>query len=274
MNTQGLIEYQTIRTIVENVTQAQADVAQAFLLLQGAKERLTAVLGDGQANYYGHIWERDVSDYNLPRTAEKTATFLERNAWRYVLEQTGLRSFMTEARQKELEAQLDKGQFPALTVENVLSTLQGLTSQVGTLLQESALEVFDWLRPSQHSRVGSLKTNTHFRVGDRAIVGGAVDVGAWGGGFRLNVYREANFRALGNVFSLLDGHGAQKYPDDLPTQLRTALQHAKSAQCLVVPPYLECKPYRNGHLHMKFLRRDLVDKLNQIGADGTLPGRD
>ena len=267
------IQHQTITAIVENVALARADIAQAFTLLQGAKDRLNATLGTKDQTYYayGYLWNRDISDYNLDRTAKEVDQFQERNAWRYVLEQTGLRAYMTEARQKELQAQLEKGTFPPLTVENALSTLQGLTSHVGSLLTESALEVFDWLRPSTRSQVGQLKTNHQFHIGHKAIVYGVES--NWNDGYRINSYREANFRALGNVFSLMDGQGAQQRPNDLVTQLNVGLRAVRSGG-IVTTPYLTCKPYANGNAHLAFLRQDLVDKLNQVGADGSLPGRE
>src|SRR5262245_51749762 len=123
MTTTALIAHQTITAIVDNVTQARADVQQAFALLQGAKERLAAVLG--KDNIYNHLWERNPADYDLPREAERSDLYIARHAWEYVISQTGLRHFMTERRSKELQEQLIKGAFPAFTVENVLSTLQG-----------------------------------------------------------------------------------------------------------------------------------------------------
>ena len=88
-------------------------------------------------------------------------------------------------------------------------------------------------------------------------------------GYRLNTYCEAKFRTLGNVFSLLDGQGAQRYPADLCTQLRAGLERAQSGD-QVNTPYLSLKPYKNGHAHLTFQRRDLVDRLNQLGGDGSL----
>ena len=270
MDTPGLIEHQTITTIVENVTQARADVAKAFTLLQSAKARLNVVLGDGQAGYCGHIWPRDISDYNLDRTAQETDIFLERNAWHYVLDHAGLRSYMTHAREKELQEQLEQGKFPPLTTENVLSTLQGLTGQLGTLVEENAKEVFDWLRPRSPYGVGALKTNKRWHIGIKVIVGYAVAKDYYGG-YRLQSYVAINLRALGNIMSLLDGHGIQQYPDDLCTQLTTALAKVRTGDT-VSTPYLLAKPYKNGNMHITFLRPDLVDRLNHLGGNGALPG--
>src|SRR5438046_1671478 len=64
MNTPGLIEHQKIATIVDNVAIARGDIASAFVLLAGAKKRLSAVLGDGLRSY-NSIFERDISDNNF-----------------------------------------------------------------------------------------------------------------------------------------------------------------------------------------------------------------
>ena len=272
MTTTALIEHQTIGAICENVAQAKTDIAHAFALLQGAKERLGAVLGSGGYKYYDHIFARDISDYNLPDRATESLLQCERNAWRYVIDLCGLQSYMTDARQRELHEQLDKGKFPPLTVENVLSTLHGLTSQVDALLTESAKEVFDWLRPSPHSHAGRLKTNAQWHVGHKVIVGYAVE-SAWGGGYHIRYGTEPRFRALGNVFSLLDGQGAQKHPETLALQLNEGLKTCSSGDS-VTTPYLRCKPYKNGNAHLTFTRPDLVDKLNALASDGTLPGHE
>src|SRR5262249_48678091 len=142
MDTPGLIQHQKIATIIDNVNQARHDIDLAFHLLQDAKTRLNTVLGDGSAVSYGHLWERDISDYNLAQTLEKVQAYQAKNAWRYLLRQTGLMAYMTERRQKELQEQIEKGDLPCLTVENVLSTLQGLHGQLGSLLLESVREVF------------------------------------------------------------------------------------------------------------------------------------
>src|SRR5262249_11156685 len=156
---------------------------------------------DGSAVSYGHLWERDISDYNLAQTLEKVQAYQAKNAWRYLLRQTGLMAYMTERRQKELQEQIEKGDLPCLTVENVLSTLQGLHGQLGSLLLESVREVFEWLRPSERAWAGQYKTNKKFHVGYKVIITAAVG-SHWRGEWHLDYYREANFRSLGNVLSL------------------------------------------------------------------------
>lgn len=277
MNTPGLIPHQTITTIVENVTQARADIATAFELLQGAKDRLTAVLGDGASVYYGHLWPQRISDGDLARVAKETDAFQAVNAWRYIINQAGITGYMTLARQEELRKQFDANALPELTVDNVLSTLDGLAAQVGTLATEFVQEVFDWLRPrSPNSVAAQYKTNERWRLGMKVVVPYMVDPLSVGPGFRLSGgYRYSaadQVRSLGNALSLLDGQGIQRYPDDLPTQFDMALKNARSGEKLTLLPYLECRPFHNGNVHLRFLRKDLVEKINKVASDGSLPG--
>ena len=268
MDTPGLIPHQKITSIIENVNQARHDIDSAFKLLQDAKDRLNTVLGDGSAVSYGHLWERDISDYDLARTLETIQAFQAKNAWKYLLRQTGLTAYMTERRQKELKDQIEKGDLPCLTVENVLSTLEGLSGQLGSLLLESVKEVFDWLRPSEWSWAGQYKTNKKFQVGYKVIITNATGshlAGEW----HLNYYHEANFRSLGNVLSLLDGQGVPHYPHDLCTKLREVFKDALAGEWYDAP-YMRVKLYHNGNMHVQFVRTDLIDRLNQLGSDGTV----
>ena len=89
----------------------------------------------------------------------------------------------------------------------------------------------------------------------------------WGGGLRVNYSREANVKALENVFSLLDGQGVNHYPDDIITRINAA---CKEKHKTLEDHYFKLKWYKNGNLHVEFKRLDLLDRLNRIGSDGSL----
>lgn len=265
--TTEMIAHQKVTTIIENVEQARQDMKQAFDLLASAKARLGAVIGAGAGSYYDTLWERDISCSNLPARAEEADAHVARNAWRYIIAQTGITHYMTERRKEELQAQLKRGDFPALTVANVLSTMEGLAGDLGTLLAESVVEVFNWLRPQSTYGVGALKTNKKWKVGYKVITGYIVDLN-YGGGYRVRYGMETRLRALGNVFALLDGAGVPQYPHDLVTQLNEAMKGVTSGTRVSVP-YMQAAPYKNGNLHLTFTRTDLVDALNTLGANGS-----
>lgn len=224
-----LIPHQTVTAIVENVQQAKLEVKEAFELLSAAKQRLNATLGDGKHGYYHSIIpnKNHYGDSVFEGKAlADSMDLITQNAWRYILAQTGLNHFMTERRRRELHEQIEKNELPPLTVENIIGTLHGLSGRVNGLLEESIKEVFDWLRPHSDWGVGALKTNKKFQVGRKAIVYGVER--RYGGGFSIRYSYEANFRALGNVFSLLDGKGVLKYPGDFYTRFNEAMREASA----------------------------------------------
>jgi hypothetical protein len=260
--THEMIPHQKASAIVANVTQALDDLDKAFTLMQHAKTRLAQTLGDG-THYYHTLWTTPISDYDLPRRGEESARHVRTNAWRYIVAQTGLLAYMTAQRKKEFEQQLDKGDLPDLTTENILGTLHTLAERVPDLLSESVGEIFDWLRPRHDWGVGALKTNNKWKIGPKVIIGGAVERWSRHEPYRLNGYREQSFRTLGNVLSLMDGQGVEQYPHDLVTRLKSGLQRS----WVVVDAYATYKAYANGNLHVAFSRQDLVDRINQMAAE-------
>jgi len=264
------IEHQTITMIVDNVDQAKREVQQAFDLLIQARKRLGAALG-GNGHYYDRLFNHQISDFSLDREAKDSLVHITKNAWRYILEQTQLNAYMTERRQKELQSQIEKDELPPLTVENIVGTLQGLAGKIDGLLMESVKEVFDWLRPQGEYGNGKLKTNHKFKVGPKVIVYGVER--NYSGGWRFNSYRQADFRALGNVFSLMDGKGVLKYPDDFVSRFNNGMAKAEAGEKFDTE-YFRIKCYGNGNAHIEFTRLDLVDTLNQLGSNGDLPGKE
>lgn len=255
----AVIAHQKVSTIVDNVNQALADIERAFALLDGAKARLHATLGRDY-HYYDSLWSGTISDYNLKSSGESSVQHVTKNAWRYIVQKMGIMAYMTEARANQLKDQIQKSDLPELTVDNIMSTMQALAGRTPELLQEAIREVFTWLRPRSDYGVGKLKTNKKFRIGPKVIIGGAVRRYWKGEAFHLNY--EDHFRILGNVFSLLDGQGVERYPDDLKTRLNTGFQEASTVE----DQYFTCTAYANGNLHVTFKRRDLVDDINRIAG--------
>jgi hypothetical protein len=161
------------------VGQKKLEIKQAFETLRGAKARLQATLGD-KGGYYHNILpsSHNYGDSVFEERSEKEVyDHLTRNAWKYILDQTGLKHYMTEKRRKEMEEQIQKNELPPLTADNIMGTLQGLAGRVKGLLDESIKEVFDWLRPhsawvralSKQTRDGRSARASSFPAYDRLI---------------------------------------------------------------------------------------------------------
>lgn len=263
--TTTMIPHQTITTIVENVHIACAEMEKGFALLKQAQERLTAVIGTRGENYTSQVslWEGNAYGNDFGRLATKAQAKQRRDAWAYLIRQTSITAYMTAARQRDFEAQITSGTLPELSVETVIATLQALCHDMNGLAAEFITEVFQWLRP-QHSQH---KTNKKYKVPYKVILTYAIAEY----GKHLHHSRMPNMRALGNALSLLDGEGVEHYPRDFTTHLDTVIRQTDYGD-LFHHPYGTGRFYQNGNLHLHFTRTDLIDKMNTIASDGSLPG--
>jgi len=254
----------SVIAMIAEVRSAQAEVAQAFNLLECAKRRLKLALGEHRDN----LWEGNFRGYNMEREAKDSAALIERNAWKSVVARLQVREIVSVKKREELDRQLDNGELPLLTEQNVKAFIDQLHRDIGSLLEDSAREVFDWLRPTSNWK--QLKTNEKntYGLGDKVIMTWGMD-SEYNKSMprRVSYHHEKYFRALDNVFHLLDGKGVAKYPTDLCTSISTA---GKTGKCET--PYFACKWFKNGNIHIQFLRMDLVERLNVMaGGDKLRP---
>lgn len=261
-----LIQRTSVVSMIAEVDKAKDEVAQAFTLLRSAKKRLTKTLG----NYHDSIVRRDLRDYEFSdeRTTQASHALIERNAWQSVVSRLNVREIVSVAKRKQIEKQLEDGELPALTEDNVVAFMQQLFMDMDSLLEDSAREVFDWLRPT--SSWHKLKTNTKntFGIKNKAVIVYGME-STYGGGMprRVNYRDEKHIRSLDNVFHLLDGQGVAKYPDDLCTRISDAGSRRETS---VETPYFKCKWFKNSNLHIEFKRMDLVAKLNKMAGGSQL----
>lgn len=186
-----------------------------------------------------------------------------RQAWRAALDEIQLWNVMGIEDSKKMRKQLDEGDLPEFTVENVLSTIMGLGAQAKNFAASAMREVFDFLTP----RRSGLKTNSLFRVGKRAIIRCGVDK-TYGGRFHVNYHRSDRLRAMDAAFHLLDGKGPMK-------EGRGPLIEAINAGNVTgETDYFRFKCFKNQNLHIEFKRLDLVKELNFIAAGERVLGHD
>lgn len=248
-----LIEHQKLSAIIENYELVQKEVKQGFELLASAKDRLGALFGD----YRDDIFHERISDRYLRDTATESAKLIQREAWEYLIDHLQLKSIMSEAAKKHLEGQIKEDRLPEITHANVVETLRLFMENANRFFEEAVKEVFNFLIPRRFA--SRYKTNQRFKIGRKVIIPFSVD---WP--YHIQCGNEQHFRALDNVFHRLDGKGTPKYPSDLVTVVNAAIRDRKTA---AATPYFKCKWYRNGNMHVEFLRPDLLKQLNLRGGD-------
>jgi hypothetical protein len=180
-----------------------------------------------------------------------------KGAWQRIIEKMQLRHLLSDKRFKEVEDQIEKGDIPELTVENIFGLVQDMTSNMSAFLQECIAETFEWLIPYRNSH---FKTNKTFKVGPKVIKEFMVD--CWG----VSYHREQHLISLDNVFHLLDGKGPIKDAGSLVTAIKQTIRDKRGNECET--PYFKARWFKRGTLHIWFKRVDLLAELNRIGAGG------
>ena len=251
-----MIKRQTIQHMVQAYQDSSQRVELAFDLISEASDAMKAAFGE-----YSGIYIRE--------TNNEIQKGLKQRAWRYIVDQTGMREVMTAKRVREFERQLESDEVPDITEDTVWQTLVSLRDNIGMLLDEAVEEIYEWLRPWN----SMYKTNSEFRVGKKVVLEYCVDYQTWGDSWHVWFVhsKEGNIRSLDNVFSLLDGKGVVKYPGDLLTSIKDAIQRK---EWICQTEYFDVKWFKKGTMHITMRRMDLVDKLNAIAGSGYLNKKD
>lgn len=254
-----LIPRVTLNQMVQAFNRASNNIHTAYKLLTDTEAELRAVF---KSNSYYFSLNRDEYRRNY-ESPQDTVDGIKRDVWRALVDRMELRRVMSIAKAKELADQLEKGKdLPDITLANLMAMLENTLDQIPRMMEEAVAEVFDWLRPSR----SEYKTNTEFEIGERVVLKWCVESGyRQRGSFRVNYHREANLIALDNVFHMLDGKGTVKTSrGPLVDGINTTQDGTGTTE------YFAFKCFLNHNLHIKFLRPDLVAKLNQLAGGNRL----
>jgi hypothetical protein len=250
-----LARRKTIEELVREWNLAIHEVKRGIEILRDAEERLLCFSASG-TRYDLQLFTQHECSLEFERKEKR----LKAAAWRYLVQRAEIKKVMSIRRCEELDKQLQEPDtLPEITLDNILGWLESLNERATGFLEEAAVEVFQWLRPSRQH----YKTNDPFKVGKRVILPYMVARCYSGRGFRVDYYREDKLRALDNVFHLLDGRGLSKTADgNLIDAIRSATEGQGETE------FFRFRCFRNQNLHLEFKRPDLVKKLNEIGGNG------
>jgi hypothetical protein len=213
------------------------------------------------AESVGPMVHVDMTGSYRPPSMEDVRASLLRGAWRWFLRDTGIRECMSQSRYEGIERRIKKGEMPPFTEQTVWNLAEEFMVNARQFADEAVQEVFEWLRPKASEK--EYATNGLYEVPAKVIKMDMIDT-SWGMA-RLGDYREQQLHALDNAMHLLDGRGTSKYPSNLVTALRDALK-GNAMRGIVETEYFRCQWYKNGNMHIEFLRDDLRDRLNAIGG--------
>lgn len=252
-----LMPSHTIMELVSVWLHAQQQIRTAYKTLDDTQKLLKEVFLDTcRLSFDG---QKSVSYAN----PDETITRLKQAIWCVLIDRMEVRKVLSVARANELDRALESGKMvdgsplPEITEQNIIAMMQSFAQNVETFLEQAVKEVFEFLRP----RRSAYKTNTEFEVGERVILGWCIERRYGGRGYRVNYNRDAEIRALDNVFHLLDGKGTVKSHYG---ELYDGIEGSQDGKGETT--YFRFKCFQNRNLHLQFKRMDLVARLNAVAG--------
>lgn len=173
-------------------------------------------------------------------------------AWKYLMDESGLRTFMDAEARRKWDSGLYDREVPELTPETIEATFRKMHDSRAEMFERGVIRCFKQLS-------WNYKTNSPWRFGKRIILRHLFSV--YGGSMFANYRATDELDDLMRVFHVLDG---KPEPDHRHAMYSLINANERAMQC--ENEYVHIKWFKKGSGHVTFKRPDLVDKLNQIVA--------
>ncbi|QKL53496.1 DUF4942 domain-containing protein [Ralstonia solanacearum] len=235
--------------VVERIRAALDLLAEAEQIARAAHLGFPRLVLD---NSYAHRGSVTVTGEYAKRAEAEQAMLhiIDAKGWNYLLNESGLRTFMDARARAQWHQQIADGEIPELTAANIEATFTELHSARGDMFERGVLECFRRLS-------WDYKTNQPFRFGKRIIMKSLFSYGS------LNHHGTNELDDLMRVLHVLDS----KPEADHRTGVYYLISHARQQrQTEAENDYLHLRWFKNGNGHLTFKRSDLVDKMNLILA--------
>lgn len=255
----------SIPELVAVYARAERDIRAGFQLVDRAHRALNDAFTLDSNHGISIQNHREQIHFDDP---ERNLKLVRQSIWRTLVERLELRRFMSIGAWKELEKQLDSTEdVPEITVATVSAMAEQFTSKLPEMLESAIEEVFNYLRPP-----GSrYKRNSEFEIPKRVALSYVIDQWyAKGEASKLmHVVHssEQHLAAIENVFTALAGQG--QVSKNHYSELSGAIKQTLLGE-LGETPYFRFRGYRNGSLHLEFVRLDLLKRFNEIAGGNRL----
>ena len=264
----GIMNRKTVGQMIDQYDEAIRTARAGYAMLQKSQEMMREVMGaEGRSSMFSVV-----EGYREPsELIKEIETKLRRDAWKSIINMTGVRRILSVKRAEELDKQLENWKdMPEITFENVMDTVNSMVGQSKDFLRDAIVEVYEFLRPGAYAQ-NKYKTNQkngRWELGKKIIKSNIVNRG-YSGNYQLNYYYEKHFSAIDKVFYALDSKG---FPETYRSPLIDKINTTSMSDGIGETEYFKFKCYGNGNLHIEFKRMDLVTQLNRIASGATLRG--
>lgn len=183
---------------------------------------------------------------------------IDQRLWRLAFDKTGLMHFMDAQAKADFERELD-GKTPAFTEDTVRATLVQHAHDAEAMFARGIVNVFRRLS-------GRYRSNDAFKVAPKVVIEYVVGPRFAGRGLEVRTWYANGVGTLNDidrVFHVLDGE--RHDPRRLEMALNAAFHSGETN--LYEDRYFRIRGFKNGNVHLWFLRADLLERVNRIISD-------
>lgn len=181
---------------------------------------------------------------------------VDAGAWRYLMNESGLMTFMDAQARREWHSKIHAREVPTLTYENINATFEALHNGRNDLFERGVLNCF-------RSLSWDYKTNQPFSFGKRLIMTRVFCVYGTSKNRYLSLQNSAtnNLDDLERVFHIFE---KLPEPDCRNGWYQRISKHRRGTPMESESDYMQVKWFWNGNGHVLFKNPELVEKMNQI----------
>ncbi|HVJ35175.1 MAG TPA: DUF4942 domain-containing protein [Terriglobia bacterium] len=198
-----------------------------------------------------HLRPRDRRGFMDRDGIDAVMKTLDAQAWQYLMNESGLMSFMDAKTRDKWREAISRREFPEMTAEAIKGTFADLYAKRAEMFEQGVINCYRRLS-------WDYKTNQPFKFGKRIIINYLVDR------FGFANYRVTDeLDDLVRVFAVIDGKPEPDHRDGMSAKVREAVRGEGKA---LATDYFTVKIFKKGSGHITFTRPDLVNAMNRILA--------
>jgi hypothetical protein len=196
-------------------------------------------------------------DTKIPPLAEYLATarrLVDIDGWAHIVSITDLERLMDKQAKDDFRKELQADP-PALTVDNVLATLEQLGQDAGLIFKRGVARCFSDLDRRFRSHDG-------WKIGARVIL---TNCFSSYGGWNYHRNERDTITDIERAFFVLDGRQPPAVHVGLVTKIDQDRRGGYDArQSLTETEFFRVRGFKNGNAHVWFVRDDLLEKVNKL----------
>jgi hypothetical protein len=189
---------------------------------------------------------------------------LDRGVWRHCMQATHLDQVMDAAARKQMADQIEK-EPPEATADNLTATLLSLVGNSEQIFKRGVVETFKTFDPNRYQR------NDAFKLTERVAWANAFSAISGKGShwqyWNHYAQRDEHLRDVERVFCVMDGKPIPERNGGIVSAISVAQRVDAQKRREVETEFFHCRWYKNGALHIRFKRLDLLARINAIIAE-------